>query len=166
MNLSYGISKLVQNNTIYNLGIALPFICAFYLFNSSGSLSISVPFLDIVLSSEISCFVTIFLITIYYILFVALLFLFSGLSVVDEMQESLFCSKLFCWVIIGVFVLSQITHHGNKFMASNFFRFNSYYLFADNILEVAFALCFVACFFLLCYFFLCSQFCYWHNVDC
>jgi hypothetical protein len=62
MALSFSLSKRVIDSGPYNFGIALPFICAFYILNSKTPIKL----LNIELSYGISCIIRCSIISLYY----------------------------------------------------------------------------------------------------
>jgi hypothetical protein len=97
--LSFGINQKIADSAYYNLGLALPFVCAFYIMNSPSNLIISV--IDYELGSDASIFTKIVLIALLYYIIVFYIILASNLSYYMEQSR-------FYWVLpIAVMLLSM-----------------------------------------------------------
>jgi hypothetical protein len=78
MAVSFGIAKIISEHPSYNYGLALPFVIAFYLLNSTNTYI--VPFIEFDIGIELSAILKIFLVIGYYITFVLFLLFSSALS--------------------------------------------------------------------------------------
>jgi hypothetical protein len=78
MAVSFGIAKIISEHPSYNYGLALPFVIAFYLLNSTNTYI--VPFIEIDIGIELSAILKIFLVIGYYVTFVLFLLFSSALS--------------------------------------------------------------------------------------
>ncbi|WP_439878050.1 hypothetical protein [Pseudomonas prosekii] len=78
MAVSFGIAKIISEHPSYNYGLALPFVIAFYLLNSTNTYI--VPFIEFDIGIELSAILKIFLVIGYYVTFVLFLLFSSALS--------------------------------------------------------------------------------------
>ncbi|MDI1329550.1 hypothetical protein [Pseudomonas sp.] len=78
MAVSFGIAKIISEHPSYNYGLALPFVIAFYLLNSTNTYV--VPFFEFDIGIELSAILKIFFVIGYYITFVLFLLFSSALS--------------------------------------------------------------------------------------
>jgi hypothetical protein len=108
MAVSFGIARIISEHPSYNYGLALPFVIAFYLLNSSNTYTI--PFFGFDIGIELSAILKILLVTGYYIIFVFFLLLSSALSMFVKH------SKLYLgWPIFTAFasLLTLVFKDGN-----------------------------------------------------
>lgn len=80
MTLSFGLSKRVIENTLYNISVSLPFICAFYILNTTAI--VTVPFTNIPIQYELARLVEIFEIVFVYYFFVFCFIWFGSISLI------------------------------------------------------------------------------------
>ena len=78
MTPSFGITKLISEHPSYNFGLALPFVLAFYLLNSTAVYSI--PIINLSIGLEFSNIIKVIFISLYYVLFIMFLLSASILS--------------------------------------------------------------------------------------
>ncbi|MGV8887996.1 MAG: hypothetical protein ACOH2P_08090 [Pseudomonas sp.] len=78
MAVSFGIAKIISEHPSYNYGLALPFVIAFYLLNSTDTYII--PFFEYDVGVDISAILKILFIMGYYVTFVLFLLFSSALS--------------------------------------------------------------------------------------
>ena len=105
MAISLGLPQKIVQHPIYNLGIALPFVCTFYLLNSNENLTI----LGINLGKNLSIFLKVAIISFHYVMFVVFLIFFAALSTIDEISSYPFSfAKFFSWFLLIVCILSLI----------------------------------------------------------
>ena len=79
MAVSFGIAKIISDHPSYNYGLALPFVIAFYLLNSTEIYTI--PLIGISIGAEASALIKMLGIIGYYFSFILFLLLSSTLSV-------------------------------------------------------------------------------------
>jgi hypothetical protein len=82
--LSLGVSQKITENPYYNLGAALPFLCAFYLMNKDQG--IVIPWLDYELAREFSSILRIMMLAFFYYMIAVYFAIASHFSLV--LQES------------------------------------------------------------------------------
>lgn len=78
MAFSLGFSEKVINNPIYNLGFALPFVCAFYLMNTN--VIYSLPFIGFSIGRDLSALLSIAIVSFFYFLSIAYIVIASYFS--------------------------------------------------------------------------------------
>jgi len=98
MAVSFGIAKKIIEHPSYNLGLALPFVAAFYLLNDQAP--IVVPLIDYSLGDQLSMALKIIGVACYYIVF---LFFFVMAGALSHLTAS---SKLYYAYPIIVLVLT------------------------------------------------------------
>lgn len=93
MSLSFGLSKRVIENTLYNISIALPFVCAFYLMNTEGS--IVVPYINVTIPYELTRLAEILIIAVFYYFLVFCLIWFGSIYLMYENSKlSMVCAGI------------------------------------------------------------------------
>ncbi|MGF6288126.1 hypothetical protein [Pseudomonas silensiensis] len=78
MAVSFGIAKIISEHPSYNYGLALPFVIAFYLLNSTNTYTI--PFFEYDVGVDVSVILKILFVMGYYVTFVLFLIFSSTLS--------------------------------------------------------------------------------------
>jgi len=78
MAISFGIAKKIIDHPSYNFGLALPFVCAFYVLNVHDQ--ITIPLLGLQLNTGISTVLNIFGVAIYYIMSLFMFVLAGAIS--------------------------------------------------------------------------------------
>lgn len=94
MAVSFGIAKKIIDHPSYNFGLALPFVCAFYVLNANDPFVI--PIIGVQLSHGISAVLKVLGVALYY--FVSLLmFVLAGAvsKIVEESKGWLFLVAFF-----------------------------------------------------------------------
>lgn len=102
MAVSFGLAKRIIEHPSYNLGLALPFIAAFYLLNAPEQLKI--PLLDLPLGDQISMGVKIINVAFHYIIFLFFIVLAAGLSQLTS-NSKLYLAYPACVLAMSVFAL-------------------------------------------------------------
>jgi hypothetical protein len=105
MAVSFGLGKKIIEHPSYNLGLALPFIAAFYLLNDSAP--VALPFIGYAFGPQLSILLKILLIAFVYSLFLFTFVLAGGLSVLPKE------SKLRWAIPVPMVVLSVVGFHAN-----------------------------------------------------
>ncbi|PXX51131.1 hypothetical protein [Aquitalea magnusonii] len=105
MAVSFGLAKKIIDHPSYNLGLALPFISAFYILNDVSR--ISLPLLDIDLGTSLSVVIKIMGVAFYYIIFIILLVLFGGFSKLVKDSKFYLIYPIFIFLISVFSFISQ-----------------------------------------------------------
>lgn len=113
MSLSFGLSKRVIENTLYNISVALPFICAFYIMNTAGV--IVVPYTNVTIPYELTRFAEIIIIGLFYYFLVFCLIWFGSVSLMYENSKlSMVCAGILG--ISGVYAWFKRDHSPKVFI--------------------------------------------------
>lgn len=96
---SFGIAKVVADHPAYNLGIALPFICAFYLLNSPEPVAVLFGYK---LGTNFSAFVKILSVTLYYAIAIVMLLMAAAASKA-VVESRAWLIMVIVWVVASVF---------------------------------------------------------------
>lgn len=103
MAISFGLAKKIIDHPSYNLGLALPFVCAFYVMNNPSAYAI--PVIGVELGSDISMALDIFGVAIYYGMSV-LMFIMAGAvsKMVDQSKGWLLSIIFFLFVSVWSYI--------------------------------------------------------------
>lgn len=103
MPLSFGIASKIMERPEYNLGVALPFICAFYIANAEPLLT---SVLGVEISADVSNVITIIAVGAYYYFFVLFAALASHFSLLIEVNKGWLAIPMLVLVMSGVSLAS------------------------------------------------------------
>jgi hypothetical protein len=78
MSVSFGLAKKIIEHPSYNLGLALPFVAAFYLLNNQQP--VILPVFNYALGEQLSMVIKIISVAFFYVLFLFFFVLAGGLS--------------------------------------------------------------------------------------
>lgn len=117
MAVSFGLAKKIIDHPSYNLGLALPFICAFYVLNAHDEFTI--PIIGLPLNPGISTALSIFGVAFYYVMSLFLFVLAGAISrAVHESKSWLILVAFFALVsIYSYFTQDHIPRVGLLFGA-------------------------------------------------
>lgn len=100
MAISFGIAKKIIDHPSYNLGLALPFVCAFYVLNANEPYII--PIIDFELGQGLGMVLNILGVAFYYIISLLMFLLGGGISkMVGE-------SKGWLFFLLGFFFITSL----------------------------------------------------------
>jgi hypothetical protein len=125
MAVSFGIAKIISDHPSYNYGLALPFVIAFYLLNSTETYTI--PLAGVSIGAEASALIKMLGIIGYYFSFILFLLLSSTLSVLVKNSKLHLGWPIF--VAIGS-LLTLIFQDGNPLFGLIFGASAALYLLA------------------------------------
>lgn len=99
MAVSFGIAKKIVDHPSYNFGLALPFVCAFYVLNANDPYVI--PIVGFPLNHGISTVLNILGVALYYIMSLFMFILAGAISKVVQESKG--------WLIlVGFFALTSL----------------------------------------------------------
>lgn len=101
MGVSAGLARQIIEHPIYNFGLALPFVAAFYLLNTSEVYTI--PFFGGAIGAELSAIVRIIGVSSYYAAFMLFFVFFGGLSLLERYESS-----AWRWLPLSILAMSII----------------------------------------------------------
>lgn len=78
MSISFSLAKKIIDSPVYNFGLALPFVAAFYLLNDTAP--IVVPLFHTVLGEQMTMLLKIFGVAFYYVVYLLFCVFSGGLS--------------------------------------------------------------------------------------
>lgn len=108
MAISFGLAKKIIEHPSYNLGLALPFVAAFYLLNDTQP--ITIPFMGMALGEQLSMALKIVGVTFLYIPFLIFFVIAGGLSRFSENSK---LYLFFPWFVLIVSALAYLGQDGS-----------------------------------------------------
>ncbi|OXI29585.1 hypothetical protein [Burkholderia aenigmatica] len=107
MAVSFGLAKKIIEHPSYNLGLALPFVAAFYLLNDQTP--VVLPLLDYALGNQLSMALKILGVAFYYAVFLFFFVLAGGFSYLTASSKLYYAYPI---MIVAVSIFSLATQEG------------------------------------------------------